>query len=112
MKNNGYTRVMFHATHEDNAQSIMEYGLLPKYATGKRKAVWFVPKNGIETAILHVAARHNWRVSEMIVITVIAVSDDVKYSGNGMMFYSVFPEPCESVAPAITFLSEVTEDEE
>lgn len=105
---NPFTRTMFHATHRDNIASIIELGLLPGFATGKRKAVWFVPKNGIQSGILHAAARHNWHVSEMVLFVVEVVAENIRYSGNGMLFYSSFAERAETCTSALLFLDEET----
>lgn len=109
MPNLMFTRVMFHATHKNNAISILDSGLSPEYSQGKRKAIWFVPKNGIQSGILHAANRHHWQVDEMIVITVLVESDAIRYSGNGMLFYSEHIAVAESYAPATHFLDESEE---
>lgn len=106
MKNFSFARIMFHATHVDNIASIFEHGVSPDFATGKRKAIWFVPKAGIQSGILHVANRHNWRVAELTVITIAVDSEHIRFSGNGMMFYSSHAAIAESHAPATHFLDE------
>lgn len=99
-------RVMFHATHGDNLASIMLNGLDPRYATGKRKAVWFVPRTGIDQGILHAAIRHNWRVEELVVLTLVIDSDHIRYSGNSLLFYSEHIEQAENYARAVAYLPE------
>jgi hypothetical protein len=106
MKVYSFARILYHATHVDNIASIFENGLSPDYATGKRKAIWFVPKAFIQSGILHAASRHNWHVSEMTVVTIAVDSDHVRFSGNGMMFYSEHSATAESHAPAAHFLDE------
>jgi len=107
MKNLSFARIMFHATHVDNIASIFEHGVSPEFATGKRKAIWFVPKAGIQSGLLHVASRHNWRVVELSVITIAVDSEHIKFSGNGMMFYSCHSAIAESHAPAAHYLDEI-----
>ena len=97
---------MFHATHKDNVQNILDVGLSPEFSKGRRQAIWFVPKSGIQSGILHAANRHNWRIDEMVVIAVLVESDHIKYSGNGMLFYSQHTAIAESYAPALHFLDE------
>jgi hypothetical protein len=106
MYQKSFTRVMFHATHTDNLLSIFNVGLSPEFSQGRRKAIWFVPKNGIQSGILHAAARHHWRVEDMSVVAILVETDHVKYSGNGMLFYSEHIAIAESNAPAISFLDE------
>jgi hypothetical protein len=109
MPNAMFTRVMFHATHRDNIASIFNIGLSPEFSQGKRKAIWFVPKNGIQSGILHAASRHHWQVDEMVVITVLVESEVIRYSGNGMLFYSEHVAMPESHASALHFLDEIEE---
>lgn len=106
MPNKLFTRVMFHATHRDNAQSILNSGLSPEFSKGKREAIWFVPKNGIQSGILHAANRHHWQIDEMIVVAVLVEAEHIRYSGNGMLFYSQHIAHAESYAPANHFLDE------
>lgn len=101
-----FTRVMYHATHRDNVESIFNVGLSPEFSTGKRRAIWFVPKNGIQSGILHAAHRHNWRVDEIELIVVLVEAEHIRYSGNGMLFYSEHVAIAESHAPATHFLDE------
>jgi hypothetical protein len=109
MKQFSFARIMFHATHVDNIASIFDHGLSPDFATGKRKAIWFVPRAGIQSGILHAANRHNWRVSDMTVITIAIDSDHIKFSGNGMLFYSEHSAIAESHVPAAHYLDESEE---
>lgn len=101
-----FTRVMYHATHNRNIESIFNSGLSPEFSQGKRKAIWFVPKNGIQSGILHAANRHNWRVDEISVIAVLVESDSIRYSGNGLLFYSDRSAIAQTHAPATHFLDE------
>lgn len=97
---------MFHATHEDNIASIFNIGLSPEFSQGKRKAIWFVPKAGIQSGILHVSARHRWQVETLHVLTILVDSEHIRYSGNGMLFYSQHSAMAETHAPAFHFLDE------
>jgi len=99
-------RIMYHATHTDNLVSIHNIGVSPDFSQGKRKAIWFVPKNGIQSGILHAAARHHWRVEEMSVVAIVVNVEHIRYSGNGMLFYSMHPAFAESSAIALKFLDE------
>jgi hypothetical protein len=110
-KKNPFTRVMFHVTHGDNVESIFNVGLSPDFSQGKRKAVWFVPKNGIQSGILHACARHHWRVEDCHVVVILVESDHIRYSGNGMLFYSEHTAIAQSHAPATHFLDESFEGE-
>lgn len=110
MKEYSNSRIMFHATHRDNVRNIFDIGVSPDFATRKRKAIWFVPKVGIQSAILHTANRHSWRIDEIHVITIAVQSDHIKYSGNGVMFYSQHSAIAESHAEAVVFLDETGDD--
>lgn len=101
-----FTRVMFHATHQDNVQGIFDIGLSPEFSQGRRKCIWFVPKAGIQSGILHAAAKHGWRIEEMEVVTVAVPSDAIRFSGNGMLFYAMTTAMAESHASALHFLDE------
>jgi len=101
-----FTRVMYHATHKDNVANIFDVGLSPEFSKGKRQAIWFVPKSGIQSGILHAANRHNWRIDEIELIVVLVEADHIRYSGNGMLFYSEHVAIAESHAPATHFLDE------
>lgn len=107
MPNKMFTRVMFHATHRDNIASIFNIGLSPEFSKGRRKAIWFVPKQGVQSGILHAASRHHWQVDEMVIITVLVETDHIRYSGNGMLFYSEHVAIAESHASALHFLDEI-----
>jgi len=106
MTNKLFTRVMFHVTHEDNISSIFDTGVSPEFAQGKRRAIWFVPKVGIQSGILHVLSRHQWQIEMLHVVTILVESDHVRFSGNGMLFYSEHVAIAESHAPATYFLDE------
>lgn len=108
---NPFTRVMFHVTHEDNVANIYNLGLSPDFSQGKRKAVWFVPKQGIQSGILHASARHGWRIETLRVITILVETDHIRYSGNGMLFYSEHVAVAQSDASAMVFLDESMEGE-
>ncbi len=101
-----HTRVMFHATHRDNIPSIWDSGLSPDFSQGKMQAVWFTPRNGIQSAIAHAAYRHNWRVEEIEVIAIVVYSDAIKYSGNGFFYYSKGKCTAQSHVPAANYLNE------
>lgn len=101
-----FTRVMFHATHEDNIASIFNTGVSPEFSTGKRKAIWFVSKLAIQSGILHVCARHHWQVQQLHVVTIVVENEHIRFSGNGMLFYSEHVAIAESHAPAMQFLDE------
>lgn len=105
-----FTRVMFHVTHQDNVASIFNIGLSPEFSQGRRKAIWFVPKVAIQSGILHVAARHHWPIETLQVVTILVESDHIKYSGNGMLFYSEHVAIAESHAPSYHFLDESEEE--
>lgn len=105
-----FTRVMFHATHEDNISGIFDIGVSPEFSQGKRKAIWFVPRAGIQSGILHVSARHRWQVEKLQVVTILVESDHIRYSGNGMLFYSNHVAIAESHASALHFLDESEEE--
>jgi hypothetical protein len=107
---NPYTRVMFHVTHGDNIESIFNIGLSPDFSQGKRRAIWFVPKNGIQSGILHASFRHHWHVDQLHVVTILVESDHIRYSGNGMLFYSNHVAIAQSHAPALHFLDEGEEE--
>lgn len=61
---------MYHATHRSNLGSIRMRGLLKAKAQGKRKAVYLHDADTRVWAIHHVAARHGWDVSDVILIEV------------------------------------------
>ena len=107
---NPYTRVMFHVTHDDNVESIFNIGLSPDFSQGKRRSIWFVPKNGIQSGILHAGYRHNWRVDEMTVIAILVETDHIRYSGNGMLFYSNHIAIAQTHSPALHHLDEGKEE--
>lgn len=107
MPNKMFTRIMFHITHEDNVPNIFNIGVSPEFSKGKRKAIWFVPKVAIQSGILHVAARHHWDVERLHVVTILPESEHIKFSGNGMLFYSEHIAIAESHAPAYHFLDEM-----
>jgi hypothetical protein len=105
-----HTRVMFHATHRDNIPSIWDNGLSPDFSTGKMKAVWFTPKVGIQSAIVHAAYRHGWKVDDIEVIAIIVYSEAVRYSGNGFFYYSKGKCTAQSHVPASVYLQESEEN--
>lgn len=105
-----YTRVMFHATHVDNVQNIYDVGLSPEFCQSNFKAIWFTPKNGIQSGILHACARHHWRVDDVVVIAVLVESEHIKYSGNSNLFYSKHIAVAQSDAPALSYLDEPVTD--
>lgn len=100
---------MYHVTHETNGQSIAAEGVSPDYSQGKMNAIWFVPKQAIERAILHCAARHHWLVEDLLVVTMVVPVDNIRYSGNGYFFYSRHAEKAETIESALKFIT--SEDE-
>jgi len=106
MSKNPFTRVMYHATHRDNVESIFNVGLSPEFSKGKRTAIWFVPKSGIQSGILHAANRHNWHIEDIELIAILVENEHIRYSGNGMLFYSEHVALAESHAPSTHFLDE------
>ena len=106
MTENVPTRVFFHATHQDNLMSIFDKGVHPDYSQGKRKRIWYVPKSGIQSGIFHALSRHDWRFYEIEVLTIEVEVRHVRYSGNGLLYYSEVPAIALSHAPAFHFVDE------
>lgn len=61
-------RTFFHWTHIDNLPSIEANGLDPEYSTGDMYAVWFCQYGMIGWAKGHVAKKHKWKESEMVLL--------------------------------------------
>jgi hypothetical protein len=74
----------FHVTHRKNVDSIREKGLLASKAMGRTKSVWFCTKSWQEWALAHVAIRHKWKISDLVIISIEwAVPDQVKTGMRG-----------------------------
>lgn len=61
---------LYHATPRKNRDSILEHGLLPELADGKRKAVWLHTASKREWAILHTMKRHDVNLDEVDIIAI------------------------------------------
>lgn len=71
---------LFHWTHKDNVESITANGLDPEYATGAEEKVWCCDTMRIGWALSHVAARHGWNVSDMVLLYVETLDNDFQRS--------------------------------
>jgi hypothetical protein len=100
------TRVFYHATSQNNLRSIFDIGVSPAYAKGNRKAIWFVPKSGIQSGIYHAIHRHDLRFYEVEVVTIEVVVGHIRYSGNSMLYYSLYSAKALDHAPAFQFVDE------
>lgn len=88
--------MMYHATHRDNLGSIRMRGLLKHKAQGKRKAVYIHDADARVWAIHHVAARHGWDVSDVILIEVDERTLPIRLLGVPGAYYV-----CEDVSPRL-----------
>lgn len=102
----GFTKTFYHVSNEQFGQSIAAIGVVPAYSQGARKAIWFVPKAGIHRAILHCARRHHWHIDDLIVCVLEIPVEDVRYSGNGMFFYSTQSAEAISIQSAGKFIED------
>lgn len=60
-------QLILHVTPRKNFHSIMDCGLLPEFATGKRKVTWFATPETLSWALAHISARKNLTVNDLMV---------------------------------------------
>lgn len=62
--------MLYHATHVRNLGPILREGVLTAFSEGKKELVWLVNETMTAYAIAHVANRHNWCRSMVVLIEV------------------------------------------
>lgn len=99
------TTVLYHVTDEGNTGSISQNGVSPAYSMGKKQVSWYVSRQKIEWAILHVAVRHRLYVQDIVICAVLVDWPNVKRSGQVGLYYVNYPLFPESFAAAEKFMS-------
>ena len=61
---------LYHATLKSNLDSIRRHGLNPEYSRGKEKVVWLHTQSRRAWAIVHIHARQNVNLADIIIIEV------------------------------------------
>jgi hypothetical protein len=64
---------LYHVTPTENLESIRRSQIDPNKATGKQKCSWFVSQDMLLWAIAHTANRHDCKVAELSVLSVVGV---------------------------------------
>jgi hypothetical protein len=100
------TGVLFHVTPESNAGSILTYGIIPSYSTGKWKVSWYVSgkKENILWSIAHVSASKHVDVSSLVVCAVAIDWHSMKRTARPGFYYTYSSYRVESISPAIMFI--------
>ena len=62
--------VLYHVTIGGNLDSIWADGIDPHYSKGKFEAAWYVSKERLLWAVLHVVDRHDCKLDDIFVIAV------------------------------------------
>lgn len=78
--------VFFHVTLTRKVASILRHGLLTRYATGRRKAVWVVPRRLVPWAILHVVNRHKTTLESVVVAQLNVPGSWLKRHAGGTLY--------------------------
>lgn len=63
-------RVLYHITHRRNLDRILREGLQPQRARTKWSTVWLCAEERIADILQHMAERHHWPTSSLIVVRV------------------------------------------
>lgn len=63
-------RTLYHVTHRSNLDAILRQGLRPTKAKTKWSTIWLCAEERIEDLLQHMAQRHGWSTSVLIVIRV------------------------------------------
>lgn len=64
------TVTMYHATHINNVDSIMQHGLTVARATGKISAVWLHTKSKRAWGVLHTQRKYKAQLNQVVILTV------------------------------------------
>jgi hypothetical protein len=94
----------YHVTLAENAEDILEQGILPTCSLGKLQANWYVSRQELEWAILHVSARHDVPVSEIVVCEVAIYFNEVKRTKRPGVFYSFKSQTIQLISPAMQYI--------
>lgn len=78
--------ILVHATHRKNVPSIKRRGLLARYATQKRRAVWAVPGGNEEWAVNHVMRHKRCLATDVALILIEAKGLAFKRHGDGTLY--------------------------
>lgn len=63
-------RTLYHVTHRSNLASILRQGLRPTRAKTKWSTIWLCSEEAIADIIQHMAQRHRWTTTALIVFRV------------------------------------------
>jgi len=63
-------KYLYHITPRKNLLSILQAGLTPKAAKGRRKVVWLCSGALLPWALDHLAAYHDCHISELAILKV------------------------------------------
>ena len=81
---NGPMSILLHATHRRNLPSIGALGVSPAFSQGPRAECWFFSRSRRAWAVAHVAERHDWLPSDIVLVRVSVPRDLLTHRGRGL----------------------------
>lgn len=96
--------ILYHVTIGSNVDSIWDNGIDPAYSKGKFDASWYVTKDNILWAILHVADRHDCKLDDIFVCAVLVDWKSMRRTNAPGRYYTKRTFQPETVNPARWFV--------
>lgn len=96
--------VLYHVTTVDSVDGIVNNGIDPDRSTGKLKASWYVSKNNIQWAILHVCNRHHREPADVFVCRTVVNWSAMRRTAKPNVFYTLNKYSPEDISPATWFI--------
>ncbi len=76
--------ILMHCTHRRNLPSIHRLGISPVFSQGVRPECWFFARSKRAWAVQHVAERHDWNLSDIVVVRVSVSRSRLTRRGVGL----------------------------
>lgn len=98
------TGVLYHVTPTEHIDSIDGEGIDPSYSRGKLKASWYVNKQNIQWAILHVSLKYNVPVRDITVCATLIDWEHMRRTCQPGRYFTQHLYHPESFTPASFFI--------
>jgi len=95
---------VYHVTHINTVDAIVRLGVNPKFSQGKRAVCWFVSRENIANAIVHVAYRHEWLLGQMSVMRCPVAAYQLQHTAWGGVYLSKLVIPVDAAFGVGDFL--------
>lgn len=96
--------VLYHVTIGSNLDSIWSDGIDPHYSKGKFEASWYVTKEHILWAVLHVAHRHDCKLDDIFVCSAVIQWSSMRRTNKQGRFCTQKCFQIEQASPALWYV--------